>query len=213
MAETGINIELDSRTFAEIEDAYGIIYRDLDELAQQALPKVKKELLAMLNRVYKTLEKKHSEPWRPGPNRKRNLFKRTGQGLRDIKRTIEVTGNSLSELRGVIDPINYMETQEEGGEMEARSGTYMTIPLPAALDSRGRPKKVSPLDWDRTFVQRSKRGALLIFQRRGRNIVPLYVLKERVKLKPRLRLQETFDKELPYFERKAFEAIVSVLLR
>ena len=51
---------------------------------------------------------------------------------------------------------------------------------PAALDSTGQPLQSSPRDWPNTFVAQSKAGNLLIFQRRGTSIVPLYVLKTSV---------------------------------
>ena len=212
MAEASLLVQLDNRTFTSIEGAYGEIFRDLDQAAAKAFPQVKKDLMNMLLRVMSKLEKMHGQQW-PGKSSpgKSNLYKRSGMGLKDIRRSIEVTGGTLSELKGIIDPVGYMEMHETGGTIEPQQGQYLTVPLPAALNSRGLPRKPSAYDWGNTFVKRSKKGSLLIFQRRGRNIIPLYVLVERVRLKPRLRLEETFNKELPYFEAKAFERIAEVL--
>lgn len=212
MAEANLLVELDRRTFDSTDRAFGEMFNELDQLASAALPKVKKDLMNMLLRVMSKLEKMHGQKW-PGRSSsgKRNLYRRTGQGLRDIRDSITVTGESLSELRGVIDAVGYMAAHEEGATIRPTQGQYLTVPLPAAMRSNGLPKKQSARDWDNTFVKRSKKGSLLIFQKRGRNIIPLYILMEQVTLRPRLRLQETFNKELPYFEEKAFERIMEVL--
>ncbi len=69
-------------------------------------------------------------------------------------------------------------------------------------------------DWDNTFVQRSRRGNLLIFQRNGPNITPLYLLKPSVRIQPRLGLEDSVIKNgLPWFERRAFEEISGELDR
>ena len=71
----------------------------------------------------------------------------------------------------------------------------MTIPLDAALNANGTPKKKRARDWKDTFVAKSKRGNLIIFQKRGRRIVPLYVLKKRVRIPARLGLRKELRKQ------------------
>jgi hypothetical protein len=60
----------------------------------------------------------------------------------------------------------------------------------AALDSKGVPLKANPRMWDSTFVATLKAGNLLIFQRQGPNIIPLYVQKASVYIPPRLGLSD-----------------------
>ena len=80
--------------------------------------------------------------------------------------------------------------------------------LPAALNSHGTPRTKGPRDWQNTFVAKSKAGNLIIFQKRGSQIMPLYVLKTSVTIKPRLGMKKTLDAGLPYFVDRAMDAMV-----
>ena len=82
---------------------------------------------------------------------------------------------------------------ERGATIRARNAQYLTIPLPPALNANGTPKRPSAKSWPNTFVQRSKKGNLLIFQKQaGGGIIPLYVLKKSVVIPKRLAFEETF---------------------
>jgi hypothetical protein len=89
----------------------------------------------------------------------------------------------------------------------------LTIPLPAALDARGVPRKRSARDWDNTFVQKSRRGNLLIFQRRGREIVPLYALKPEVRVRARLGVRDELEAGVAGFVERAAAAMIQQLAR
>lgn len=201
-----ITVTVDSRTFSRMENGLSAVYSGLEQNLDKAFPAVRKELLNMLNNVYRQLERMHAQQWKPGYSGA-NLYRRSGRGLKAMKKTIAVTGTSLRDLTGTIEAVDYMVIQETGATVTAKRSGFLTIPLPAVLDSRGIPKRSSARDWKNTFVQRSKKGNLLIFRRRGKTITPLYVLKKRVKIPPRLKLQQTFDQQLPYFEQKAFEIL------
>ncbi len=58
----------------------------------------------------------------------------------------------------------------QGVNVQAATGT--------ALNANGTPIKLSAREWTNTFVAKSKAGNLIIFQKRGRQIAPLYVLEE-----------------------------------
>lgn len=77
-----------------------------------------------------------------------------------------------------------------------RNGQYLTIPLRAANISSGA-RAPRARDFSHTFVQRSRRGNLLIFQRQGRDIVPLFVLKTEVIVPARPALRYTLAHFLP----------------
>jgi hypothetical protein len=66
----------------------------------------------------------------------------------------------------------------------------------------------SARDWPNTFVAKTKAGNLVIFQKRGATIVPLYVLKTQVTIPPRLNMRTSLDAGLPYFVDRAMDAIV-----
>lgn len=169
-------------------------------------------LLKALQLVAKEMRRKHGASWSPG--RKGNLQMRSGAGLRSIVDSIAVSLNS-GGLEGSISA-GSLSVHEKGARIKARSGGFLTIPLPAALDPRGVPLRQRARDWDNTFVARSRKGNLLIFRRlpRAQEIVPLYVLKTSVTIPPRLGMEKAIIGDaLPYFERKTFEVLSDMLAR
>ena len=83
-------------------------------------------------------------------------------------------------------------THEYGATIRPKRARYLTIPLPAAKDSRGvAPPARTFLD---TFVARSKAGNLILFQRAGTGIVPLFLLHPGpVRIPPRPALLPAFN--------------------
>ena len=100
-------------------------------------------------------------------------------------------GNTIATVRGYIGGIYYLRTQEYGATIRPKTAKYLTVPLKAALDTRGVPLRQRARDWENTFVKKGKSGNLIIFQKRGRTIVPLYVLLKRVRIPPRLGMRTT----------------------
>ncbi len=126
---------------------------------------------------------------------------------KDIYGKAQATAVRLETVEGQISTGN-MTIHETGGTVRPRRSRYLTIPLPAAMDSRGVPLRRRARDWDNTFVARSRRGNLLIFRRDGLGLTPLYLLKPSVRIKPRLGLEDAVvENGLSYFERRAFEEI------
>lgn len=72
--------------------------------------------------------------------------------------------------------------QETGGVIQARAGSWLTVPLPAAMTGTGA-LKAPARHWSNTFFQKSRRGNLILFQNKGDSIVPLFVLKRSIRLK------------------------------
>ena len=105
-----------------------------------------------------------------------------------------------------------MRVHEYGAVIRAKKAKFLTIPLPAALNSKGIPKKMSAREWDKTFIQTSKAGNLIIFRTQGRRIIPLYVLKSEVRIKPRLGMGLTLEKGLPRFVDKSVDAMLQAIL-
>lgn len=132
---------------------------------------------------------KHNKPWQPGANNSR-LNTRSGRGMKSVIESVEVKDGGPGEVIGLIGGVFYLATQEYGAVIRAKRSKYLTIPLPAALDSRGVPRKRSAREWANTFIKKSKAGNLIIFQKRAGGIVPLYVLKKSVRIPKRLGLRD-----------------------
>lgn len=85
--------------------------------------------------------------------------------------------------------------QEFGGTVTPKGGRpngKLAIPLPAAQTAAGVARGPARSFSD-TFIAKSKAGNLLIFQKRGDGIVPLFALKDRVYVPPRLGMFDEWD--------------------
>lgn len=208
-----VDVKIGTKAFMEADAAFGILAKTLDRGLDGAAAPLRADLRKTLQLVATKLAEKHGNPWSPG--KKTNLQSRSGNGLKSIAQSIKLQGgaNTLAAVAGRITT-GKMTTHETGATVRAKSAGYLTIPLPAALDQRGVPLKTRAREWTNTFVARSKKGNLIIFQKKGRNnIVPLYVLKKEVTIPARLRMAETIQTDaLPYFERKAFETIEKYIM-
>lgn len=196
-----LQLELDGKRFKNVERGIRALSEGLNPRKLGVDRIVRRELRDMLDTVAEAMAQRHSTPWRPGTRlstgvRGGKLAKRSGRTLRAIKRSVKVQGSG-SEITGTIGGPFYLHVHENGATIRARKARFLTIPLPAALTSRGVPKKRRARDWPNTFVQRSKRGNLIIFQKRGGRLVPLYLLKKRVRIPRRLGMGATLRKAAP----------------
>lgn len=202
-----LDVAVNGRVFSSFQDAMGIVERHVADAPERAFPIVKREMLMTLQRVAKTLGEQHANPWNGKVvNPTNRLQRRSGKGLQSIWDSIKVSGTDLGSLAGVISA-GKLSFHEHGGTIRAKRAKYLTIPLPAAMDSRGVPLKARARDWPDTFVKRSRKGNLIIFQKRGHDIIPLYLLKPSVYIPPRLRMQETVESVIPYFLERTIDAI------
>ncbi len=186
------------------------VLREFDRLDKQisegfdkAGPKVRISLLKALQLVASHLETQHGNPW-PGtmPTGRPHLHRRSGEGLRSIQKSIKVLGGKrIGVLAGRIGAKGAIATHEE--EKSVRVGGWMTIPLPAALNSAGTPLRKRARDWDNTFVEKGSRGGLVIYRRDGRNITPLYLLVKQFQQGPKLGMGDAIKEVgLPFFEKR-----------
>lgn len=91
--------------------------------------------------------------------------------------------------------VPYGPTHEYGATIKPVRKQWLTIPLgavktPAGV-ARGRAR-----DFQNTFFRRSKTGNLILFQKRGERIIPLFVLKKQVKIPKRPYLDPAVRKSL-----------------
>jgi hypothetical protein len=176
---------------------------------QRCIPVLKRELEAYLKGVHASLAKDHASPW-PGSVKSplKNLATRTGKALQSIEQSIKVTGETIGTMEGRIGGLFYLKIQETGGTLRPRGAQYLTVPLPAALDSSGMPLKKSAREWDKTFVMRSKTGNLIVARRNGKDITPLYLLVRQVVIPPRLGLRTRLETGKQYFIERTMKAML-----
>lgn len=111
-----------------------------------------------------------------GGKSKDRLNVRSGRLRNSITTKMVSRGN---EHAGIIGSnVIYARIHEEGGEIKPVNVKYLTIPLPAAKTKAG-VARGGARSYDDTFVKKSKAGNLIIFQKQGKQIVPLFLLRDR----------------------------------
>ncbi|WP_266032610.1 hypothetical protein [Brucella intermedia] len=210
---TSLTLEFQFRNkrFRNAEAGLRTFHQHLKKSWDGSAKVLSQELRDFLDSVVEALVQRHSGSW-PGGTSSNTLSKRSGKMLQSIVDSAHVEGTTFSTIRGSIGGSKVAAVQEFGATIKPRKAKYLTIPLPAALNSDGTPKKRSAREWDNTFVAKSRAGNLIIFQKRGTQIVPLYVLKTSVTIPPRLGMRKTLDAGLPYFVEKSMDAIVRSVL-
>lgn len=178
---------------------------------------ISREIRVFLDEVSRSVIKRHSGAWpggtsAPGTTPGR-LSKRSGAMVKSIADSIKVSGRFETGITAHIGGNAVAQLHETGAVIRPKKGKYLAIPLPEALDSRGVELRKGPRAWDNTFIATSKRGNLIIFQRRGRRAIPLYVLKAQVRIPPRLGMQDDLIRLMPSFEIRMMEAYVRELDR
>jgi hypothetical protein len=138
---------------------------------------------------------------------------RSGAMINSIINSVTVSGTTFATVEGSVGGSAIAGVHEFGATIKPKSAKYLTVPLPAALDGKGVPKKQSAREWDNTFVAQSKAGNLIIFRRRGSQVVPLYVLKSSVTIPPRLGMRKTLDAGVPYFVERAMDSLVREIMK
>src|SRR5271165_2171024 len=189
-------------------------YRVLEQDWREAATALSREMKEFLAQVVQAIADRNGRPW-PGGTSSTSLSRRSGALTEAILSSVKVSGQTFDTVQGSIGApgIPYARIQETGGTITAKGGKFLCIPLPAALDGNGLPLQSSPRDWPNTFCAQSKAGNLLIFQRRGTSIVPLYVLKTSVTIPPRLNMGATLQAGIPYFAERAMDQMVRAVMK
>jgi hypothetical protein len=204
------------KRYTDADKGLAAFAKVLGTSVERASPALKKELNDYLDTVAAAMGSRHGKRWSassPSDNSAGgSLNKRSGTLVKSIRDSVRVTGSQVKTIQGQIGSIFYGRTHEFGATITAKRVKYLTIPLPAALDSRGVPRRKSARDWDNTFVITSKKGNLLIVRKRGRGIEPLYVLKRSVRIPKRLGLGDTLEAGLPQFLDKTVSEMTKSIL-
>ena len=204
-------IEFDFRNqrFKDASVGLQVFYETLQKDWDGAATALSREMREFLAQVVEAITERNSQAW-PGGTTEKSLSVRSGALVEAIAGSMRMTGTSFNDIQGQIGApgIVYARIQETGGTITAKNGKFLCIPLSAALNAAGLPINSSPRDWPNTFCAKSKAGNLIIFQKRGTTIIPLYVLKTSVYIPPRLNMQTTLEAGVGYFVDRACDAMV-----
>lgn len=141
------------------------------------------------------------------------LATRTGTLVKSLKTAGTVTeAATIADVQAEIRLPGQYKVQEYGGTVKPKNG-YLFVPLPDALNPDGTPKKLNPRQWQDTFIRESKAGNLILFQRVGRKLIPLYALKSQVRVRPRLGLVSQVKADFPDFADRALTALFDALTK
>lgn len=169
----------------------------LDKAIERVPHRVRRELGDGMDRIGKGFLKRWRKARLHGPPGVRG---KSGHGLFGTFKRASIFGKNIDDMGVHIwSDSKVALVHEEGGDVRAEGGGRLTIPLSARehmfttagkLRKRfkrpGKLRGVVPMRW------RGK-SFLVKVNRRRRDILPLYVLKEKVRLKPRLEFIKTWN--------------------
>ena len=216
-AELTFEFNFRSRRFRDAQKGLEALAAELGRNVKLMPATLAKDLGKFLDEVRRALIRRHSTPFNNPANvpatGATNLLSRRG-GIRNI--VTFARGARQGDLNRVVGEVVVpfpLSVHELGTTITPKRSQFLTIPLSAALDGRGIPIRPSARDWPRTFVKQSKRGNLLIFQRNGATLVPLYLLKRSVQLPARLGAQATLNAGLDFFVDESIDRLARRLVQ
>lgn len=218
MTDLSLAFEYNNRRFRSAEAGLAALARKYDFDLARADAGLRREMRNFMEAVSTALARRHSTPWPGGTSQPGavpgTLSRRSGGLQRRLRTSATVSGSIGSELRGIFRGSEIMAVHEFGATIRARHARYLTVPLPAALNPDGTPRRQRARDWDNTFVAKSRAGNLIIFQRRSgeETPTPLYVLKKEVYIPPRLGVRATFDAGIDFFVDNAVKAMRDAII-
>lgn len=212
MEPVTLEFEFRGKRYQDAKRGLEAVGKSLEDGLVRASNQLAKELKVYLEGVAKAMAKRHGNPW-PGGTTPTTLSRRSGAGIQSILDSVKVKGKFIDDIQGVIGVTGYLAIHETGGTIRAKKSKYLTIPLAAALNSDGTPKRRSAREWENTFVGKSKAGNLLIFQKTSTGMIPLYVLKKEVHIPARLGMKTTLEAGLDYFVDRAFDKMLAAMMK
>jgi hypothetical protein len=122
--------------------------------------------------------------------------------------TVNLDVGVLRSSPDASNALKYAAVHEYGGTITGRP--WLTIPLKAALTARGVARGTAR-SFSNTFFDKSAAGNLILFQKRGHERVPLFVLKHRVKIKARPALQPAAEYGAPILEQRVADNVAKAV--
>ena len=139
------------------------------------------------------------------------IDRRTGQmarGLSWANAEVSGKGDAVLTLKSTSPQALLLEHGTAGlpgGVLRPKTAKFLTIPLPAAMTAGGVLKK-SAREWDNTFIRKSKKGNLIIFQTVGKGkIMPLFLLRKSIKMEPKRWFSISVDEALPMLKTRILD--------
>jgi hypothetical protein len=207
-----IKASLNGKGEVTVGGAFADLATHLDRGKREMMSILKNQIEMYLEEIATAMEAKHSGPYKGGTTPD-SLSKRSGEGIASIRKSISITGNSINNVVGKMGGVFYLGVQEEGGTLTPKSAQYLTVPLDAALDANGVPKRLSVREWDNTFVGTSRDGSKKIVYLRllDHKVLPLYLLVSKVSIVPRLGMKKEAENRLTDLTTKLSAAIVAAI--
>jgi len=123
------------------------------------------------------------------------LINRTGALRRSFGTAVTGEGSVDTWAGTVYTTSPYARMQEFGGTQTPKKSQFLTIPLASARTGAGA-SRGGARSFSNTFFAKSKAGNLLMFQKQGKKIVPLFVLKKSVSIPPRLGMRSAWEQDV-----------------
>lgn len=123
------------------------------------------------------------------------LINRTGALRRSFGTAVTGEGSIESWVGTVYTTSPYARIQEFGGTVTPKKSQFLTIPLAGARTGAGATRG-GARSFPNTFFAKSRAGNLLMFQKQGKKIVPLFVLKKSVSIPPRLGMMSAWAQDV-----------------
>ena len=207
----GYTVLYNGKSYMTLDGALSASAKDVTRPFRDLGAMVREEMLAVLEVVAEKVIASFKQGTRNNPKNAVHLRTRTGYAVRSIKRSVKVSTEGRRLYIGKVGGTDYLNVHEDGAIVYARGSKYLTVPLSAAKDARGVPLKARARDWGNTFVARNKKGNLIIYQKRGRSMVPLYILVRSVYIPPRLGMEKRLNIEAEGFVRNVLNRGAEIL--
>lgn len=194
-----IELEWRGKRYEDIRRGLQAVADDTDKALNDAFKPIAKRVLRQyMEGVVESVRQRVRTPYPAGTSPAGvfpgTLSRRSGRLLAQLDDELIFVREAGQEVNVSFTLDGIAAVHETGATIRAKNARYLTIPLPAALNPNGTPKRPNARSWPNTFVQQSRKGNLLIFQKQANGqIVPLYVLKKSVKIPKRLAFREAFE--------------------
>lgn len=132
---------------------------------------------------------------------------RTGALRRSIRGDAVSRSHKVVAYVGASTP--YARIHEEGGTIRPKAAQYLTIPTRHAMTPAG-VIRGGARSFPNTFVRKTRSGNPAIFQRRGKQVVPLFWLVKSVKVKAKRYLRTGLEDKLDTVYRRITREIMGL---
>ena len=134
------SFEFRNKRFKDAEAGFRAFARAIKQDWDGSAKVLSSELREFLDGVAQALAQRHGGAW-PGGTTTNTLSSRSGAMVQTIVESVEVNGRTFDKITGQIGGSMIAAVQEFGATITPKTAKYLTVPLPAALDSQGHAEK------------------------------------------------------------------------